>query len=929
MNFFRRRTTEKTTTPTINPEATASPAPTNVPVPSQDCTPEEAAQQWFAARFNTEMPEELTRMFRHMAQVEAKRQKVGETLLTATELRNIQERIRLCQTKLTNITQALAGLQAQKEWLHKYKLLKGTLDKHKQANFESNKQYSSRLQDIRELERFENFESIQGDFQQIKVRENLLQELRQEASENTRKSETPLQEIKDTGKQKEQDNKKYQECKNNVKLMQKAVAGGYRMQAELKMHEENLKELSEYKEQTEVVLAELRKRVKELAIELQKAQEKHASLQQQRQNLASQQKMLEKGEVIQAWLEFLQNMESVRTTLQANLEQTLRKQHEQDEKLNKLFSQSQELDAEIKTLQSELRVHQKSILGMNSYNLQQRAMDLKSNKEQLTNASSLWKQISEGYTLIDEKGQEITRMRHHNEALRNQISTLETEVAGLQTQCEELKYAYTLSKSQDVMQLRKDLREGTNCSVCGATHHPYHSDTLLEQSKLIGEFKTEFEHVSTELKHKKTLLADLKKEQATEEGRIETAYQALGIYKQILQENVNHWANFASLDRSFKECSQSTNFDGRRIMLQQLLEKTGVDAEYAQKELDTFNFHQSNINAINEQLNRKELEKNDITTRLNEVNTGCQVVAHRVEQLQKDLSQNNASFSELYERIDKMMTISNWYKVWKENPETLRIYIQQQMAQWFELKEELNKSHNACTSLQIQLEMTEQNFDALGKQNIFIAEKIEQTSECRTQTHDYLYKTFPDGDVEAYSKEALEAMFGAEEQKELSAEASCKAQKDNAWHAGYQQHVADQTQQMEEQIAKRKSDLDFWIRKYNANHSPVQFNELEQTFRNPTDWNTLREEIRTLTVNKLVTEARTEEARLALAAHQVNAFSQGQEKEDRTAALNAEIARLESEQNQILTKMAGYRAQLEAHELGLQKLAAGKNGQTE
>lgn len=923
MNFFRKRTPEKTNITTEEPKVTAQPVA--IQETAEDCTPEEAARKWFMARFNTEMPEELIRMFRRMAQTEAKRQKVGEYILTANELRNIQEQIRLCRTKLTNITQTLAGLQAQKEWLHKFQTLRSTLDKYKQAHFESNKQYNSRLQDIRELERFENFEAIQGDYQQIKVKEQLLHEWRKDVSEQLRLFEETAAASKDADKKGELAKKQFQENKDEVLSAQDMIAEGYRMLAELNIYERSLKELAEYRISSDQALDEMKEKISELATEQKNAQERHQYLQQQRQNLASQQKMLEKGDVIQAKLDFLQTLEERKKRLQSGLEQTLKKQHEQDEKLNKLFSMSQDIDAEIKTLQSELQVHRKSILGMNSYNLQQRAMDLKSNREQLINASLLWKQISEGHALVDEKGQEITRMRHHNEALKGQIATLETEIAGLQTQCEELKYAYTLSKSQDVMQLRKDLREGSNCSVCGATHHPYHSDTLLEQSKLIGDLKNEFEHVSTELKHKTALLDELKKEQATEDGRIETAYQALDMYKKILQENVNHWANFTSLDRSFRECSPSTNFDGRRIMLQQLLEKTGVDAELAQKELDTFNFHQSNINTINEKISQKELEKSSLIVRLNEVNTGSQVIAYRVERLQHNLSQNNATFSELYEKIDKIMSISNWYKVWKENPETLKIYIQRQMTLWFELKEDISNSHNECIRMEMQLDMARKSLDILINQHNRISEKTELFTECKQQIETKLYKTFCNGDVHAYNKAILHQLFTNEEQKEKTTETACIIQKKTALREGYRMYISDLIQKIEEQIAEEKSALDIWIRKYNANHSPVQFGELEQTFSGDTDWNRLREDIRTLTVNKLVTEARTEEARLALAAHQVNALSQGQEKEDRTVALNAEIARLESEQDTILTRIAGYKARIEAHELGMQKLAAGND----
>ena len=371
--------------------------------------------------------------------------------------------------------------------------------------------------------------------------------------------------------------------------MQKTLAEGYRLQAALRFHEADLKELSDYKGRIEQALSTVQKQGKETAEELKKNKEQATLQQQQLQNLESQQYMLERGEAIQTRLNFLQSRKKRKEQLQAVLERTLRKQHEQDEKLNKLFLSSQGIDAQINTLQSELQVHQKSIVGMNSYNLQQRAMDLKSKKEMLTNATRLWKQIAEGYNRVDEKSQEIMRMRHHNDALKAQIAKLEPETAGLQRQCEELKYAYTLSKSQDVMQLRKDLQEGVSCSVCGATHHPYHSDTLLEQSKLIGEIKIEFEQAATELKHKQSLLDELRREQAVEEGRIEMCHQALETYKQILQDHVAHWEDFVALDRSFKDCSASTNFEGRRIMLQQLMEKTGVDAEDAQKELDTFN----------------------------------------------------------------------------------------------------------------------------------------------------------------------------------------------------------------------------------------------------------------------------------------------------------------------------------------------------
>ncbi len=922
MKFFRKPALEKTERP--DPPAPAACTGT-APAATPGLSPEEAARQWFAERFGADMPEEVARMFRQIAQAEAKRQKAGGQVLNPNEVKRIQDSMRFYKTKLANIAQTLAGLQAQKEWLHKFKGLNATLEKHRQAFFETNKDYNAHLKEIRELERFETFEAVQGNYQRIKAKENILRLVRKGSASHDEELAEALSADKENQKRAETEDKKYREAWHNLRQMQKTLAEGYRLQAALRLHEAGLKELSDYKERIEQAFTTIQKQGEETAEELKRNKEQAARQQQLLQNLESQQRMLERGEAIQARLNFLQSRKERKEQLQAMLERTLRNQHEQDEKLNRLTLSSQGVDAQIDALQSELQVHQKSIVGMNSYDLQQRAMDLKSKKEMLTNAARLWKQIAEGYSRVDEKSQEIMRMRHHNDALKAQIAKLAPETAGLQRQCEELKYAYVLSKSQDVMQLRKDLREGVGCSVCGATHHPYHSDTLQEQSKLIGEIKTDLEQATAELKHKQSLLEGLRKEQAVEEGRIETCHQALETYRQILQDHVAHWEDFAVLDRSFKDCSAHTNFEGRRIMLQQLMEKTGVDAEEARKELDTFNYHQSNINALNKEIALKEQEKNDIAMRLNEADTGCQVVAYRAEQLQQSLSRTDGQFGELFEEIDKMMAIPNWYKVWTENPENLKIHIQQQMERWSGLKKDMAETKNETIRLQTLQETTDRRIQALRKQLDFIGGKMERLSECRDQIREQLYKTFQEGDVEECGKTAFETLCALEGQKEQARRRADETHALAARRQGYNQRMADTTQELEAQISQERSELDVWIRKYNALHSPVQFAELEQTFNGTTDWNALRKEIRTLTLRNMLAEARADEARLALAAHQADALSQGQDKEHRTATLNTEIARLESEQENILVQIAGCQARLESHEAGLRKLSAGPN----
>lgn len=926
MKLFQRNTPKNTSdehtpqTPTTTTETV--PADTN---DTTELTPEEAAKRWFQLHYNTDFPDELKRLFRHWTAIEAKRQKVGEHILDANEQRRIQDGLRLYQTKLTNVNQTLESLQSQKEWLYKFDVLNNNLNKYRQEFFEANKEYNSHLKEIKELEQFESYESILANYEHIKLYKALREKLLSRIYETNTRINDLEHTLSDAKKDFENKKKTYTDYQELVLQQQERLANGYRLQANLAMLEDNINELNNILHQNEKLLTPLTQSASEQEVEIQKTIREKNELQIQMQNMDSMQKMIEKGDVIMTKLKFLYAQKNRKEQLRILLEEAIKKQTDQNNKLNKLFTTSKEIDAQINALQSELQVHLKSIVGMNSYMLQQRAMTLKSRKDQLTSAARLWKQITQGYQLIDEKNQKIVRMQLHTENLKYEITPLATEVSGLQKQCEELKYAYTLSKSQDVMQLRKDLREGTNCCVCGATHHPYHSDTLLEQSKLIGEMKSEYDQAANELKNKSKTLEGLQHELAVEEGRLEIAYQALIEFKKIQQEHIANWSNFTSLDRSFNECSPSSNHEARRSMLQQLIEKTEIDAENAQKELDNFNFHQSNINALNEKLSAKEQEKGEIIIHLNEVNTGCQVLAYRVDQLQQAHTRANEHYSALYEEIDKLMCISNWFKIWSEGPENLYIHIQQLMELHANTESKIRENKIKELRQRAEYDLTQNSIKQLQRQRRYLITEIERLSEYRDQDRSQLAKSFINSDIKAYNQKLLDKLILAENEKDTANERYKTILADLQLQKGIHQHQQDQDKELETDIAEENSTIDLWIQTYNSQHSPIQFSEIEHTFLSKRDWNALRQEIRELTLKNRVASARADDARLALAAHQINALSSGTDKENRTAALNAEIAKLEADQQDIQMHIAGLRAQIAAHELSIQKLAASQD----
>lgn len=789
---------------------------------------------------------------------EAKRQRLTEHILSAPHLQRIKDTLKLNETKFANVEENLMRTREQKDRLRRYKELQGELELQRTHLFEVNKLAATMLTEKKELDRFETFENVQGRFQRLQILERQRREEKQHESALMSEMDQLQHTLDDEQKRLNQCNDEARDCEKQLSQGQAAINNAIRLEGKNSALAFAGERASEHAANLQSQCAAMEKDVQEQTNAIEQLKKEIEKKRTRLQSTEAHQRMTEQGELVVEQLGRLHDLLEKGETSETKMKEAERNLRSENDLLRRVFSQYQQIEAQIKTTSDELHVHRESIHGQDSYQLQERAMRLKRRRQMLKSAQALWHRIQSLYALIEDKQQQINSLRLHQEHTTQSVRTMEMEIGILRRSTREKEYTFTLSKSQNVIQLRSDLKEGVSCTVCGATHHPYHSDTMLEQNKLIGELKTEAELLQTELHNKENELLETKLDLERTTTARNDAENELITLRSLQNDSVKDWAMYAELDPTFHSCDSSTNAEARTAMLRQLIENIETDVQKAQNELDNYNFHQSQINELSETMGRQEQQRSDLTTRMNEVNTSCQVLSREVEWLSARKQELSDAYGRLFERLDKVITLPDWENAWKHGHESTLMRIQELTAERNQLTAGLADNEHTLQLMLANLEQSKARLADLRQQQQLTQAGIENLANLIEENNKELERLLHGMKSKQYNDLLLDQFLKSRQKQEQQQQVTTLQRENFLLNQGRLAELKDTAQRTDLMATTERSALDVWIRQYNASHSPVQYSELEHFFEQERDWTNIRGQIRATDMDALLTQAKLE-----------------------------------------------------------------------
>lgn len=786
--------------------------------------------------------------------------------LEPAALAEAEEQKALLETQIQALRENLADLRKKQQWFVNLDQVLGLLRAREAEFAQATKACTAVRNDELRLNRYDSLLEFQPLFREIVMRRKDLLQIRDKESRNRELVEQALREEQEARRNLEASAEQSTQAESQWAATRKNLDRGYILSGQIGELSQQLQKLEAQVRTNQILFQERQENLRTKNLELQALTNQIEKLHEQQQSLSMYRLIFEKFELINDKLtllrsEALRNEESHKSL--AALSQRLSELQTSTRQVKK---EQQDQQAAVNSLKSELFIHRQTNGNRDSVSLQKRAADISRRMAALKRAAILWQHISQGYTNIREKGAELQRAEMEIQRLKTEVNRKEIEQKAAHETFVGIQTAYDLSRAENILHLREQLKEGNACPVCGATHHPYYTETERASGELQATLQKNFLLAKENREQLQEQLADLSEQLAACKARKEAQNKALLEVEQRQQADVEEWESYAFLDPSFKNCSAGINSQARATILELLKDNAQRDYQTAEKELENFNFHQAHINSLNEKIESLESSLADKHAFLDKIETDMQVIKAKTGELERVMYSSERSVQTLYSDLDNLLSISGWFIQWKKDPEAFRKQLSERYQTWNNLSTTLLSAKRNETLLRETIKASQANLQQ-AKSLLLEAQNSHEATltslEARKNSIKRLFgENQPQEVAQTYELHTREAHAAEKQARKIHHGAAARLQT----LRGMGDELAQERQSIQQIEQETTRQLDLRMLRFNGSHSPVQFKELESIFEDPCNWGALRQKVDELAKRRILAEHRLEEARLALLA---------------------------------------------------------------